>query len=89
MTINHNATCYPHKDANNVGRETLAMFLGEFDGGELVMETGERYSDKRVWHKYDGARVTHWNTEHSGDKYSVIVHNNKTTLCWKNYRRAH
>jgi len=79
MTINHNVTCYPHKDANNVGRETLAMFLGDFEGGELVMETGEVYSDKRVWHRYDGARVTHWNTEHSGDKYSVIVHNNKTT----------
>jgi len=65
----------------------VTMFLGEFDGGELVMETGERYSAKRVWHRYDGARVTHWNTEHSGDKNSVIVHNNKTTLCWKNFNK--
>ena len=59
MTINHNVTCYPHKDTGNVGRETLAMFLGEFEGGELVMETGEVYRDKGVWHRYDGARVTH------------------------------
>jgi hypothetical protein len=85
MTINHNVCCYPHKDANNVGRETLAMFLGEFEGGELVMETGEVYRGTRVWHRYDGARVTHWNTEHCGDKYSVIVHNNKTSLTWKNH----
>ena len=85
VTLNHNVTCWPHKDANNVGCETLAMFLGEFEGGDLVMETGERYRDTRVWHKYDGARVTHWNMEHSGDKYSVIVHNNKRSLAWKNY----
>jgi hypothetical protein len=70
---------------NNVGHETLAMFLGDFEGGELVLETGEVYKDKRVWHRYDGARVTHWNTEHSGDKYSVIVHTNKSTLTWKNH----
>jgi len=85
VTLNHNVTCWPHKDANNVGRETLAMFLGEFEGGDLVMETGERYRATRVWHRYDGARVTHWNIEHSGDKYSVIVHNNKRSLAWKNY----
>ena len=48
MPINHNVTSYPHKDTGNVGRETLAMFLGDFEGGELVMETGEVYSEKRV-----------------------------------------
>ena len=47
------------------------------------METGEVYSEKRVWHRYDGTRVTQWNTEHVGDKYSVIVHNNRTGLTWK------
>ena len=87
MTINHNVTCYPHKDTGNVGRETLAMFLGEFEGGELVMETGEVYRGKGVWHRYDGARVTHWNTEHVGDKYSVIVHNNRTSLTWSRAKR--
>ena len=67
MTINHNVTCYPHRDCGNAGRETLAMFLGEFEGGELLMVTGEVYSEKCVWHKYDGAGVTHWNAEHVGD----------------------
>ena len=47
------------------------------------METGEVYSEKRVWHRYDGAAVTHWNSEHVGETYSVIVHNNKTSLAWK------
>ena len=83
VTVNRNVTYYPHKDTGNVGHETLAMFLGEFEGGELVMETGEVYNERRVWHRYDGARVTHWNTEHVGDKYSVIAHNNKTSLTRK------
>ena len=61
MTINHNMTCSPHRD-----RVTLAMSLAEFEGGELHLETGEVYSEKRVWHRYDGAGVTHWNTEHVG-----------------------
>ena len=82
MTINHDVTCYPHKDTGNIGRETLAMFLVNFEGGELVTETGEVCREKGVWHKYDGARETYWNTEHTGDKYSVIVHNNKTSLTW-------
>ena len=82
MTINHNVTRYPHKDTGNVGRETLAMLLGDFEGGWLFTETGEVYRDKGVWRRYDGARLTHWNTEHVGDKYSVIVHNNKTSLTW-------
>ena len=51
------------------------------------METGEVYNEKRVWHKYDGAGVTHWNTEHVRDKYSVIVHNNKTGLKMKKIQK--
>ena len=51
----------------------------------MVIERGEVCKDEKVRHRYDGARITHWNTEHVGDKYSVIVHNNKTTLTWKNF----
>ena len=82
MTINHNVTCYPHRDCGNVG-DVLLMFLGDFTGGELHTETGEVYSEKRVWHRYDGAGVTRWNTEHVGEKYSVIVHNNNRPLAGK------
>ena len=48
------------------------MILGEFEGGELCLETAEVYREKGVWHRYDGVRVTHWNTEHVGDKYSTV-----------------
>ena len=51
MTINHNVTSYRHRGCGNAGQETLAMFLGEFEGGELHTETGEVYSEKRVWHR--------------------------------------
>ena len=47
MTVNHNVTCYPHRDCGNVG-DVLLMFLVDFEGGELHTETGEVFSEKRV-----------------------------------------
>ena len=81
FTINHNVTCHPHKDAGNVG-PTLAMFLGDFTGGELLLETGEVFSEKGVWHRYSGSDVLHWNQPHVGEKFSIIVHNNKRSITW-------
>ena len=53
------------------------MFLGDFKGGALLTENGDRYEERGVWHRYDGARVKHWNEPTtSGTKYSVIIHNN-------------
>jgi len=86
FTINHNVTCHPHKDAGNVG-PTLAMFLGDFTGGELLLETGEVYSEKGVWHRYSGSDVLHWNLPHVGEKFSIIVHNNKRSITWGKGRK--
>ena len=71
----------PAKDAGNVG-STLAMFLGDFTGGELLLETGEVFSEKGVWHRYSGSDVLHWNLPHVGEKFSVIAHNNKKSITW-------
>ena len=67
VTINHNVTCYPHRDRANMG-DVLIMFLGDFEGGELHTEHGDVHTEKRVCHRYDGAGVTHWNSEHMGEK---------------------
>ena len=81
FTINHNVTCYPHRDAGNVG-ESLAMFMGDFTGGELLLEDGQCFSEKEVWHRHEGWRLSHWNNPHEGGKLFIIVHNCKKPLAW-------
>jgi len=39
MTINHNVTCYPHRDRANIG-DVLIMFLGDFEGESYIQSTG-------------------------------------------------
>ena len=81
FTINHNVTCYPHRDAGNVG-ESLAMFMGDFTGGELLLEDGQGFSEKEVRHRYAGWRLSHWKNPHEVEKLSIIVHNCKKPLAW-------
>lgn len=81
MTINKDVTCYPHKDNSNVG-DSAILFLGDFSGGELHAEDKTILSDKRVWHRFNGAEVLHWNLPHEGTKYTVIASNNKRPICY-------
>ena len=76
VTLNRNTVCQPHRDKKNVG-ESCIMFLGDFQGGALLLEDGRRFEERGVWHRYDGSRLLHWNEEiTAGVKYSVIAHNN-------------
>ena len=51
------------------------MFLGNYTGGELLLEDGRVFSEPGVWHRYDGGRLMHWNNPiTSGEKYNVIAH---------------
>ena len=78
ITLNKQVQCSPHKDKNNIGT-TAILFLGDFEGGDLVLADGRRFSDRRVWHGYDGSRIEHWNEPiTSGLKYAVVAHNTKT-----------
>ena len=81
MTINKDVTCYPHKDSGNVG-DSAILFLGDFIGGEMHGEDGTVLSEKRVWHRFNGAEVLHWNLPHEGTKYTVIASNNKRPICY-------
>ena len=81
FTINKNVTCYPHRDTANQG-DTLIIFFGDYEGGALLTETGQRFEERLVWHRYKGDEVTHWNEPHFGDKYSVVAHRNKRPLPW-------
>ena len=74
LTVNKNVVCYPHKDSGNKG-DNAVMFLGDYQGGELCTEDGQVFSERGVWHRYDGTTKLHWNNEiRSGTKYSVIAH---------------
>ena len=71
IVVNRNVQCARHIDAN-YGHSWI-LFLGDFQGGALVFETGDRVTQRRIWHKIYG-RIPHWNEPHEGTKYSVIIY---------------
>ena len=78
VTLNRQVQCHPHKDKNNVGI-TAILFLGDFEGGDLVRADGRHFSGRLEWFGYDGAQTEHWNTSiTSGEKVAVVAHNTHT-----------
>ena len=59
-----------HMDADYC--HSWLLLLGDFTGGALVFDSGERFSQRRIWHNIYG-RIPHWNEPHRGTKYSIIV----------------
>ena len=75
--VNKNVCCARHKDRGNIGSFGL-MFLGTFTGGVLLTETGDRFEERGVWHRYEGSKVAHWNEPITdGTKYAIVMYNNK------------
>lgn len=69
IQINKNVKCDPHIDKNNVD-ESLIVSLGDYDGGELIIE-GKEYDIKNKVLKFDGHKG-HWTNDFTGDRYSLI-----------------
>ena len=65
--------CKHHFDTGNVGPSRLIMF-GDFVGGALVLDDGRVFSEKRVWHEYDGAAVRHSVSDFLGDRLPPVVY---------------
>ena len=64
-----------HRDKGNKG-DSYIMLWGDFEGGgELCLETGERFVDKGIWHgPINGKEVTHWVNKHtSGTRMSAVA----------------
>ena len=77
VCINKNVVCGPHRDKKNCNVSYI-VFFGNFTGGALCLEDGRRFEEKRVWHgAFDGARITHWNEQHEGLKFSVVAFTSK------------
>ena len=78
--INRNFCGAPHVDRNNVGL-SMAFALGEYTGGELVVETDNpRVLACHDTHRrpviFDGHRP-HWVLPYHGTRYSIILYTRK------------
>ena len=77
IVVNRNVQCARHVDAN-YGHSWI-LFLGDFTGGALVFESGDKLTQRRIWHKIYG-RIPHWNEPHEGTKYSIIMYRTEARL---------
>ena len=80
LCLNRDVTCAPHRDAKNTGEYSYVLFFGEFEGGELCLETGECFREHKVWHRFRGQSVTHWNLPHTGRKYSIVAYSRSSRV---------
>ena len=69
IQINKNVLSPPHIDKNNVGLSYI-IALGDFKGGELVIE-GCKHDIKNKFFKFDG-NLGHWTAPFMGTRYSII-----------------
>lgn len=69
IQVNKNVVSPPHIDQNNVGPSYI-IALGDFEGGELVIE-GKAYNIRNRWKKFDG-RKGHWIKPFRGERYSLV-----------------
>lgn len=77
VTINHNVECKPHKDFRNDGT-TMIVALGDYTGGELVVE-GEEFDIKGKPHYFNGFLREHYNKPFTGERYSIMFYSCKNT----------
>ena len=77
IVVNRNVQCARHLDANY--GHSWPLFLGDFTGGALVFETGDRVTQRRIWHKIYG-RIPHWSEPHEGTKYSIIMYRTEARI---------
>jgi len=85
VQLNENATCGRHTDSNNVGLSYIVS-LGDYEGGTLMIEQPDGkalpYVCKRRGLIFDGS-VPHWNTEHTGMKYSLVFFRIEVPEWWR------
>jgi len=81
VQINKNFKCAPHYDNKNCG-EALVMALGDFTGGELVIEGVEHdVLNKPII--FNGSTQEHWVKDFEGERYSIVLFNLKQSCKWR------
>ena len=73
ITINRNFKCRPHYDKRNVS-PSMIIGLGDYEGGELVVEKCE-FNIKKKPLIFNGGSCLHWVNEFIGDRYTIVYYN--------------
>jgi len=76
ITVNQNYQASSHRDKNNVGVSFLVAF-GNYTGGELVLEEGERKGEYDICRKpiiEDFSTVYHSVKSFVGDRFSLVYY---------------
>jgi len=77
VQCNENCQSGPHKDKNNVGLSYI-LSIGDYEGGDLVIQSPDGTETAHALLGtpgliFDGSN-THYNTPHTGTKYSLIFY---------------
>ena len=82
VQMNRNFPCSRHIDGTNVG-ESVLVCLGEYSGGELVIEDypepgNNVIKTKNKIYRFNGSKYYHWVKPFEGTRYSLVFFNNIT-----------
>ena len=81
FTINQNYQCLPHRDKSNYGVSYLVAW-GSYTGGDLLIHEGDLSGSHNVYCrplKTDFSKVLHSVQDFTGERYSLVFYNLKTT----------
>jgi hypothetical protein len=81
ITVNQSYRCLPHRDKGNYGSSFLVAF-GDYQGGDLVIHEGDLSGSYNICCKpiqTDFSKVLHSVKEFTGERYSLVFYNLKTT----------
>jgi transcriptional regulator with XRE-family HTH domain len=71
VTLNYNHLMKAHRHKNE--GISHAILLGDFEGGALCVEDGNRFEEKNVWFTFNGTK-NHWVEPFSGERFSLILY---------------
>lgn len=72
VQINKNFKCEPHYDVNNYG-DSLVIGLGDYSGGELVVDGLGTFDIFETPVIFDGSKHKHWVNDFQGTRYSIVL----------------
>ena len=82
VQMNKNFPCPRHIDGTNVG-ESILVCLGDYEGGELIVENWEGHEkypvdNRNKMFRFNGAKYYHSVAPFTGTRYSLVFFSNKT-----------
>ena len=81
ITVNQNYQCLPHRDKGNFGNSFLVAF-GDYQGGCLAIHEGDLSGNHDIRYKpikTDFSKVLHSVQPFTGNRYSLVFYNLKST----------